>query len=138
MAVYDRFINCTISLIERPVRTGIGGDIASETLVEATLLAIRLPFNAFSTAGDLLIRDADSVLVNADNSFFIDLDDEVGNLRLLKAGDLVTWAANATGGPTSGASDNSQDEILRVNIWDAPSATFDRAHIELVTRGSGG
>jgi len=70
--------------------------------------------------------------VNAENSFFFDMEDGREEIRLIRAGDLVTWESTReiTGGPVG-----SRDEILRVNIWEAPD--FNREHVELYVRGQG-
>lgn len=132
MAIFKPFINAVITKVERPQSSGPGGDVVLETILEKQIESIRQPFNAFATAGDQTVRDVDSVLVNADNTFFIDLDDKSGDIRLVKAGDLVTWESTRVleGGPSG-----VQNEVLRVNIWEAPS--LDRQHVEMFTRGDG-
>jgi hypothetical protein len=133
MAIYAPFVNAKITKIERPQDSGPGGDTVTETVIERQIDAIRQPFNAFATAGDRIERTTDTVIANADNTFFFDLDDLHGEIIRIEPGDLVTWESlrQAEGGPYS----NTVDEVLRANIWEAP--TLDREHVELFTRGQG-
>lgn len=132
MSIYEKFINAKITKIERPQDSGPGGDTVLETILERQIEAHRQPFNAFATAGDQIYREIDSVINNADNSFFFDLEDGRGDIRRIRAGDLITWESTRVleSGPSG-----TQDEILRVNIWEAPD--FNREHVELFTRGQG-
>lgn len=132
MAIYEKWINCKILKFERLQESGPGGDSVAVTILEKQIDAHRQPFNAFATAGDRVARTADSVIINAENSFFFDLDDSHGEIRRLRAGDLITWESLRVNedGPTG-----TQEEILRVNIWEAPG--LNRQHVELFTRGQG-
>lgn len=132
MSIYEKFINAKITKIERPQDSGPGGDTITRTIIDRQIDTIRQPFNAFATAGDMILRDLDTAIVNADNSFFFDLEDGKDDIRLIRAGDLITWASTreTTGGPSG-----TRHEILRVNIWEAPD--FTREHVELYTRGQG-
>ncbi len=132
MGIFEPFINAKILRVERLQESGAGGDSVAETVLERQIDAHRQPFNAFATAGDRIARTLDSVIVDAENTFFFDLDDPHGEIRLIEAGDLVTWESARVdeGGPSG-----TRDEILRVNIWEAPE--LERQHVELFTRGQG-
>lgn len=131
MAIYRPFVNVTITAIERPSLSGIGGKVVLETLLVANIVANRQPFNAFATAGDFMVRDENSALARADNTFWIDLKDAAGLVTLVKAGDLVSWASINASGPTSHV---TKDEVVRLNIWEQPG--FLREHVEIVVRGN--
>ena len=130
MAIYSGFINSTITALERPSTSGVGGKVVLNTLLQSSIPANRQPFNAFGTAGDFMVRDNDSALARADNTFWIDLVDAADLVILAKPGDLLTWVSSRASGPVSAA---TKDEIVRVNIWDNPG--FTREHVEIVVRG---
>lgn len=137
MAVITTLIpaNCTITLIQRPVRSGVGGDSTLDTLLESAVPAIREPFNAFAISGNLLLRDDDRVSVSANNTFWIDLmAPGASAFRQVNAGDLITWVSTrqADGGP---ASDPIREEVGRTHIYEAVG--FQREHIEIFTVGQG-
>ena len=133
MAIYDKFVNATIVRLERPTTSGIGGKVATTTLLQTNIRANRQPFNAFATAGDFMIRDDDSALARADNTFWIDLEDASDLVVWAKPGDLIVWTSSRTSGPVS---NTLKDEIVRVNVWDQPGLT--REHVEIVVRGKAG
>ncbi len=132
MSIFDGLINCKITLIERPVPSGPGGDTTTTTVFERHVEAIRQPFNVFATAGDRLVGDLDSRLVDAENTFWMDLKKVNDVIRHVRAGDVMTWeSVNVdSGGPIG-----TQEEILRVNIWESPNLM--REHVEIFTRGQG-
>lgn len=132
MAIPKTFVNAKITLIERPTPTGLGGDAASHTILEREVCAIRQPFNSFASAGDQVIRDIDSAIINADNTFWVDLETARDELLQVKAGDVITWESTSV---ERGGGSGTRAEVVRLNVWEATG--LQRSHVEIFTQGQG-